>query len=525
MIVVIAGYSLARAGGDVDRGPISVPNGDVPQAESSLAAAGYPVLVASDAPERLIPDTIFPDPPSTLIWFQGRNTNPGQGDTRVALDGAGGILAFDENLEVGFVRIDLEGRQVASVTAGPEEGYWVVTETGELMRSGADLVATELGFAPFDYTSITSGAGGDAWAYRSSVQFTARYRPLSGAVALKLSADGTPVDSVGSILVPADFMLAQLANSGHVALGDGVAFYAPFIRDEVMAISAHGDTLWLAKRELPQARDEPSFVPGELAIDYAPVNLGLAVGPDGLLYALSVPGFTVEESRIDVFDPATGRLLRSAVVDNPLPTISVDSEGRVYLIDEFRLMTGVPPAERIGLAPFELEVMDADRTMTNSDLTGKVTLINFWASWCAPCRTEMPALDSLRHDILHDDFQFLTFNEDVNPADGREFMEEYGFNFPVLLGRGQLRRKYHYMGLPFTLLIDREGNVVQRWIGFAGEDQIRSIRSVATAELERGVSLPAMDHNGGHEGGAEMSGMDAAANSEEPSMRSHIHNH
>ncbi|MFQ6044836.1 MAG: TlpA family protein disulfide reductase, partial [Gemmatimonadales bacterium] len=56
---------------------------------------------------------------------------------------------------------------------------------------------------------------------------------------------------------------------------------------------------------------------------------------------------------------------------------------------------------------------------------------------------------------------------------------------PVLLGRGRLRSKYHYVGLPFTVLLDRGGRVVQRWVGFAGEEQLAAIRAVVRAELDR----------------------------------------
>ena len=91
---------------------------------------------------------------------------------------------------------------------------------------------------------------------------------------------------------------------------------------------------------------------------------------------------------------------------------------------------------------------------------------------------------------------------------GKTYLDEYGFDFPVGLGRGRLKSTYHYMGLPFTVLVDREGKVVQRWIGFAGEDQIQSIRAVAMAELERGVAMQMMDHSAvQQDSNPEMEGM------------------
>ncbi len=91
-------------------------------------------------------------------------------------------------------------------------------------------------------------------------------------------------------------------------------------------------------------------------------------------------------------------------------------------------------------------------------------------------------------------------NEDVDVGDARAFIEEFGFDFPVLLGRGRLKAQYHYLGLPFTVLLDRQGRVVQRWIGYAGNEQLAAIRAVVLAELERDGSAPHdhAAHGGGH---------------------------
>ena len=91
-------------------------------------------------------------------------------------------------------------------------------------------------------------------------------------------------------------------------------------------------------------------------------------------------------------------------------------------------------------------------------------------------------------------------NEDVKVSEARAFIDEFGFNhLPVLLGKGKLRRRYHYYGLPFTVLIDREGRTVQRWIGFAGEEQIAGIRAVIQAELLRGHAGSEVAGREGHQ--------------------------
>ena len=149
---------------------------------------------------------------------------------------------------------------------------------------------------------------------------------------------------------------------------------------------------------------------------------------------------------------------------------------------------------------FTLKSLDGGN-LRLEEYRGQVVLINFWASWCAPCREEMPALDSLRRSIDDPDFLFVTMNEDVKVSEARAFIDEFGFDhLPVLLGKGKLRQRYHYYGLPLTVLVDREGRTVQRWIGFAGEEQIAGIRAVIKAELLRG---PGGSEVAGHEGHRE----------------------
>lgn len=97
----------------------------------------------------------------------------------------------------------------------------------------------------------------------------------------------------------------------------------------------------------------------------------------------------------------------------------------------------------------------------------------------------MPALDSLQRELAGPDFQFLTINEDVNAADARSFVEDFGFTFPVLLGEAKMKARIHYLGLPFTVLLDRLGRVAHQWIGFAGPGQIRAIRSLVLTELRQ----------------------------------------
>lgn len=507
LVLVVALTVLARTRGPA-RGPIAEPNADA--AAPSESRVGTVTHVANaGAPERILVDSVAPTHPVRLLFFQGRPAQPTPAGHVVALDGAGGALRFDERLRARRVRADVDGRAVASVAGAPDGGYWMVAGTGEVLRidDRGDLLANQPG--PFYYSLVASDQRGTAWLVRSPDQQGFGPPAAAEPLIVRLGPEGEPDFSVGDGVVPADFLLTHLASSGRIAVQDSVLFYVPFIRDQVVALSTTtGDTLWVSSRGLPQSTEEPRFevVDGQALVDYAPVNLGVALGLDGRLYVLSVPGFATERGRLDALDPATGHLLRSTELDQPLPTLAVDERGRVYQLDPFALLTGVPAGERPVFQTFDLETLEGGR-YTSQDIAGNVTLVNFWASWCAPCREEMPALDTLRMNIDDPEFRFITMNEDVNPAHGRAFIEAYGFDFPVLLGRGTLREAYHYVGLPATMVIDREGRIVNRWMGYAGEDQIQMIRAVIVAELNR-------DRSARGEAGRES-----------PGAHSPVHNH
>jgi len=491
--VAVAGAAwLAAAGGptSVRRGPIAEPNPDA-EPETGFMVGPVRHVVAPDAPERLLPDTVFPDGPARLLWLQGRTAAPLGGGGAIAPDGAGGMVRFDDRLGLGRPLV-LADRDLVSAAATRDGSLWVADAEGAVVRLGGDGRGRAVA-VPIDYPVLAADPASDqVWVARSSHRWNFRV-PGAAPLLVRLDSAGAAVGELGQTVVPAEQLLAEFASSGQVAVSGDTVYFAPFILDQVIAFGPAGDTLWVASRELPQTTPEPRFeVAGASpTIDYFPVNLGISVGPDGRLYVLSTPGFTTSAGRLDVFDRGTGSLLRSATLSTALPTIAVDTGGRVYLLEEFRLLAGTPPGLREPFRDFARDQLGGGR-MTLADLRGKVTLVNFWASWCHPCRTEMPALDSLRREFGEQDFQFLTMNEDVSVADAEAFMRELGFDFPVLLGKGRLRERYHYIGLPYTVLLDRDGKVVQRWLGFKGSEQIQAERALIRAEVRR--ESPETDH-------------------------------
>jgi peroxiredoxin len=97
-------------------------------------------------------------------------------------------------------------------------------------------------------------------------------------------------------------------------------------------------------------------------------------------------------------------------------------------------------------------------SITLLDLRGQVLLINVWATWCPPCRVEMPSIQAA-HEQYHDQgFSVLAVNLQEDPAIVSAFMRDYQLTFPALLDRdGQVSRTYQAVALPSSFFVDRQG--------------------------------------------------------------------
>jgi len=143
----------------------------------------------------------------------------------------------------------------------------------------------------------------------------------------------------------------------------------------------------------------------------------------------------------------------------------------------------LPAERRSAVRPFDLERLDGGR-LTLADYRGRMVLVNIWASWCGPCRAELPALDALVRDLGDSALAFITLNDDVERDRAAAFVTELGFPYPVGLGEGKLRGRHYGFGLPFTVLVDVEGRAMYRWYGYGGEQQVQAIRRMVEAERE-----------------------------------------
>ena len=106
-------------------------------------------------------------------------------------------------------------------------------------------------------------------------------------------------------------------------------------------------------------------------------------------------------------------------------------------------------------------------TASLSQYRGKVVLINFWATWCGPCKLEMPSMQALYRSYSRGDFEILAVSIDTGgELPVRLFVKDFGFSFPVLMdSQFEVNDRYQVRVVPTSILVDRKGVVAQRFLG------------------------------------------------------------
>ena len=135
-------------------------------------------------------------------------------------------------------------------------------------------------------------------------------------------------------------------------------------------------------------------------------------------------------------------------------------------------LTGASGAARVSLpaADFALPLFSGGE-ITLASLKGKPVVINFWSSWCPPCRDEAPTLEKTWRLYRERGVTFLGVDIQDKEEDALAFVEEYDITYPN--GRdlnGRITIDYGVSGIPITFFVDREGMIVSRWVGAISEN-------------------------------------------------------
>jgi len=140
-------------------------------------------------------------------------------------------------------------------------------------------------------------------------------------------------------------------------------------------------------------------------------------------------------------------------------------------------MVGAPAPD------FSLPALNDSFMINLADYRGKIVYLDFWSSWCLPCRISLPALSALRDEFSDDDFEIIAIDVDRIPQEGRDFLKRYPVSYPVASdSTGQAAERYHLVGMPTSFIVDRQGIVRHVKRGFKEQD-IKELRIVISSLL------------------------------------------
>ena len=427
-----------------------------------------------------------PAPSGFTLLFLGRSPAARVGTLSWAPDpDHSRLVGFDGTLHV--VRTIADPRLATPIAVAALHGRLLVTE-----RTGEGVVFDTSGRPVREWPSpfpASLNATGDDRIIAARSPYLVQFVGEDGSQPLLWLLDtlGRPSRGLGVTHVPEVAYLAQLANAGAVALApDGSIYFAPLVRDEILKLDATGATVWRTQRGLFREEPDPHFLPPkrrEIGVAYAMVNIAVSVGPDGRLYALGAEDSAATRLRLDVLDATSGRIVTTRALGTRATAVAVDHRGTIRVLDPERLLAQTPTLGRDLFEPaFALPDL-AGKPVRLDDYRGKITLVNFWASWCGPCREEFPHMAELYKSFPRDQVDIVAISDDVDPGKMRAFVAEFRPPFPILVGRGRMKEIYHYRGLPYSVLLDKRGRIIERIFGFGGETEFQRLRETITREI------------------------------------------
>ena len=131
------------------------------------------------------------------------------------------------------------------------------------------------------------------------------------------------------------------------------------------------------------------------------------------------------------------------------------------------------------------DLLNDDVTYSLEQKKDFLVYVDFWASWCAPCRLSMPALEQLYREFSGDGFYVLAVNVDAIKEDAIDFLKDFPVSYSILADpKGIVSQLYNVMGMPSGYLINRKGKIVYSHIGFRRGDE-EALRKMIRNELEK----------------------------------------
>jgi thiol-disulfide isomerase/thioredoxin len=143
----------------------------------------------------------------------------------------------------------------------------------------------------------------------------------------------------------------------------------------------------------------------------------------------------------------------------------------------------VQPKEFARLPDFAFKDF-AGRVVSSDEFTGKVLLVDVWATWCPPCKEEMPWFQELQNKYGAQGFEVIGISIDANPADAAHFAGELGITYRML-HHPAIMQEWGLLGLPTTFIVDRKRNIHRKIVGFDYKETFENaVRELLESEPE-----------------------------------------
>ncbi len=113
------------------------------------------------------------------------------------------------------------------------------------------------------------------------------------------------------------------------------------------------------------------------------------------------------------------------------------------------------------------------KNVKRSDYKGKAVLLEFWATWCPPCRASVPGLEKIHETYSGKGLVILAVSMDEGGWDDvKSFVKDYGIKYTVLKGDEDVAEKYQVRSIPMMLVLDKQGRIVRRYLGFGSDEDL-----------------------------------------------------
>ena len=297
------------------------------------------------------------------------------------------------------------------------------------------------------------GRNGFASSALMGVVFSAGWTPCIGPVygaVLTLAANGGNVSQAGTLLAA-------------YSLGLGV----PFMLTAFLLDGAQG-----ILRRLQRHLRSIQLLSGAFLVL---VGLLVASGTlQGLSATLATGAFA--EAAIDLEEQVLGSLIGEADAVSPGDADALSAPNALAGFDQLAASAPSTGTAAGQIAPEFTTTDDDGQALSLGDYRGQIVLLNFWATWCGPCRIEMPEFEQIYRDRASEDFVVLAVNNAESATAVQDFREELALSFPLALDvDASIQSLFGINNYPSTFLLDRDGRILSRHFGALTVEQIHEL--------------------------------------------------